>query len=88
MVLLSRKPSSYEDAVQQINSAGGKAIGISTDSTDEKSLAAAFETIKKELPGYKLAAAVYNVRPSTMNIFGPFLERTLEQLDHALHVEV
>ena len=88
VVLLARKPESFQNAVEQINNAGGKAIGIAADSTDEKALASAFETIKKELPGFKLAAAVYNVRPDIMHGFGPFMERTLEQLDIALHGEV
>jgi NAD(P)-dependent dehydrogenase (short-subunit alcohol dehydrogenase family) len=90
VVLLSRKPESFEDAVNQINQAGGKAIGIVADSTDPQALASAFDTISKELPGLQLAAAVYNVRPGIRQVggFGPFLERTLEQLDTVLAGEV
>jgi NAD(P)-dependent dehydrogenase (short-subunit alcohol dehydrogenase family) len=90
VVLLARKPESYENAVAHITKAGGRAIGIAADATDKDSLKKAFETIEKELPGFKLAAAVYNVRPDIRKIggFGPFLERTLEQLDTTLKGEV
>lgn len=89
-MLLARKPESFEDAVNQINKAGGKAFGIAADSTDPQALASAFETISKELPELQLAAAVYNVRPGIRQVggFGPFLERKLEHLDTALAGEV
>jgi len=61
IVLLARKAPNYEALVKEINASGGHAIGISTDVTDSKSVASAFETIKKELGDAKLAAAVYNV---------------------------
>jgi hypothetical protein len=57
VVLIARSPKSYEDTVAEINNAGGKAIGISADSSSVESLNAAFETISKELPDHKLAAA-------------------------------
>lgn len=90
VVLLARKEESFQNAVDQINNAGGRAIGIAADSTDAKSLAAALETADKELPGLQLAAAVYNVRPDIRAIggFGPFLERKLEHLDVTLNGEV
>jgi NAD(P)-dependent dehydrogenase (short-subunit alcohol dehydrogenase family) len=88
VVLFSRHPESYNDVVAEINTAGGKAIGITTDSTDEASVASAFETIEKELPGLKLAAAVYNVRQSGRPSQKPFLELTLEQLDSSLNGSV
>ncbi len=59
-MLLARRPESYDEIVAEIKNAGGQAIGISTDITDPKSVTSAFETIKKELPGKKLAAAIYN----------------------------
>jgi NAD(P)-dependent dehydrogenase (short-subunit alcohol dehydrogenase family) len=73
VVLLARKAESYQNAVDQINAAGGKAFGIAADATNKEALKQAFATIEKELPGLQLAAAVYNVRPGdrTSGRFGP-----------------
>jgi NAD(P)-dependent dehydrogenase (short-subunit alcohol dehydrogenase family) len=88
VVLLARRPESYNDVVTHINKAGGKAIGITADATDESSLASALETIKKELPGLQLVAAIYNVRPNLRPSRKPFLELTLENLDISLNGNV
>jgi NAD(P)-dependent dehydrogenase (short-subunit alcohol dehydrogenase family) len=82
VVVLARKPESYNDVVTEIKQAGGQAIGISADTSDPKSVASAFESIKKELPNLKLAAAIYNVGAG----FGikPFLETTVEELENVL----
>lgn len=61
VALLARNPSNYEPLVKEIEAAGGKAIGISTDCADGASVKKAFETLKKEMGGAKLTAAVYNV---------------------------
>lgn len=47
--------------------------------TDPKSVSAAFDKIQSELPGHKLAAAVYNVASG----YGskPFLEASVEEWD-------
>ncbi|KAI4870654.1 NAD(P)-binding protein [Hypoxylon rubiginosum] len=82
VVLLTRKAESYQDTVAEINKAGGKAIGISADTSDVKSLDSAFEAIAKELPGYKLAAAIYNVGAGFSR--KPFLELTVEEFDVAI----
>jgi NAD(P)-dependent dehydrogenase (short-subunit alcohol dehydrogenase family) len=82
VVLLARKPESYSSIVDEIRQAGGHAIGISTDTADRKSVDAAFETIKKELPDQKLAAAIFNVGGG-MSRKG-FLEQTPEDLDASL----
>ncbi len=82
VVLLARRPESYVDIVDEIKKSGGHAIGISTDTTDPKSVAAAFETIQKELPGQKLAAAIFNASGG-MSRKG-FLELQLEELQLAL----
>ena len=55
-----------------------------SDATAEAALKSAFETIKKELPGYKLAAATFNVRPNSRPSRKPFLELTSEDLDTSL----
>lgn len=84
VVLLARRPESYEDIVAQINKTGGRAIGISTDATDKDALAAAFETIKNEFGDLKLVAAIYNVRPNSRPSRKPFLELSMEDLDTSL----
>ncbi|KAH8899604.1 NAD(P)-binding protein [Thozetella sp. PMI_491] len=82
VVLLSRRPESYNDIVAEIKKAEGEAIGISTDTSDPASVAAAFETIKKEFPDKKLAAAVFNAAAGFA--VKPFLELKPEELQAAL----
>ncbi len=82
VVLLARKPESYQEGVEEINKAGGKAIGIATDAADPQSLDAAFQAIEKELPGHKLAVAVYNVGGNLK--LAPFLELKVEDWDASL----
>lgn len=84
VVLLARRVESYNDVVAQINKAGGKAIGIAADATDESSLASASETIKEEFQSLQLVAAIYNVRPNLRPSRKPFLELKLENLDASL----
>lgn len=82
VVVLARKPESYNDVVADIKKSGGKAIGISTDIADPESVASAFATIKKELPNTKLAAAIYNVGGGIG--VKPFLESSIEEIDASL----
>ncbi|GKT47000.1 diacetyl reductase [(S)-acetoin forming] [Colletotrichum spaethianum] len=82
VVLLARKPESYDPIVAEIKEAGGQAFGLTADATDEAAVNAAFETIKKVLPGSKLAAAVYNVNGGFSR--KPFLELKKEELDASL----
>lgn len=82
VVLLARKPESYSDIVKEITEAGGKAIGITADATDDAAVDAAFETVKKELPGSRLAVAVYNVNGGFAR--KPFLELKKEELEASL----
>lgn len=84
VILLARSPESYKNVVEEINKAGRKAIGITADATDESALKSAFETIRRELPDSKLAAAIYNVRPNSRPSRKPFLELTKEDLDISL----
>ncbi|KAL2019127.1 hypothetical protein VTK56DRAFT_10078 [Thermocarpiscus australiensis] len=84
VVLLARKPESYNDIVSEIKQQGGEALGISADTSDPQSVATAFEAIKKEFPGKKLAAAVYNVGAGYG--FKPFLELSVSDLDSSLAV--
>ncbi|RMD43495.1 hypothetical protein DV735_g1597, partial [Chaetothyriales sp. CBS 134920] len=84
VVLLARHPESFNDVVVRINKAGGRAIGISTDATDQDSLAAAFEIISKEWKDLQLAAAIYNVRTYGRSSRKPFLELKLDDLESNL----
>jgi NAD(P)-dependent dehydrogenase (short-subunit alcohol dehydrogenase family) len=88
VVLLSRQPESYNDIVTQINGAGGRAIGITADATDESSLTSAFETIKNEYKDLQLVAAIYNVRPNSRPSRKPFLDLELHDLDTSLNGNV
>lgn len=72
VALLARNPANYEPLVEEIEAAGGKAVGISTDVADGASVANAFEKIKAEMKGAQLAAAVYNVGGKFIR--KPFLE--------------
>jgi NAD(P)-dependent dehydrogenase (short-subunit alcohol dehydrogenase family) len=65
VVLLSRTPESYNDLVKEINSNGGKAIGISTNVADAKSVQNAADAIKKEF-GSEVGAAVSNTTLKNM----------------------
>lgn len=57
VVLLARKPENYEGLAQEINQSGGKALGISTDVGDSKSVKNAIQKIKAEF-GDDVGAAV------------------------------
>ncbi|KAL8777332.1 MAG: hypothetical protein Q9213_007912 [Squamulea squamosa] len=76
IVLLARNPENYTPIVDEINHSGGKALGISTNVTDAKSVNAAFEQIQAKLPGMGLATAVYNVGGEFKKT--PFLELSEE----------
>ncbi|EMR61378.1 putative short chain dehydrogenase protein [Eutypa lata UCREL1] len=83
VVLIARRPESYEEAVAEIKAAGGTAVGVSADASDAASLDAAFERIKTEVyPGHKLAVAVYNAAGGFMQ--KPFLETSVEELAGSL----
>src|SRR3569833_759634 len=82
VVLLARKPENYSGIVDEINKAGGKAIGISTDVSSADSVASAFADAQKEFPGSKLAAAIFNVG-SGFSV-KPFLESNVEELNVSL----
>ncbi|KAH1427127.1 hypothetical protein KXV53_006854 [Aspergillus fumigatus] len=60
VVVLSRNPANFEPLVQEINSSGGQALGISADVTDSTSVKSAFEKIAQQYAGVPLAAAVFN----------------------------
>jgi enoyl-[acyl-carrier-protein] reductase (NADH) len=81
-VLLSRTPSNFEPLVQEINSSGGQAIGISTDVSDANSVKSAFDEIEKQFPDSPLAASIFN--PGGGFVRKPFLELTDEDYSKAL----
>ncbi|KAH7166475.1 short-chain dehydrogenase [Dactylonectria macrodidyma] len=82
VVLLARRAESYEDTVAEIRKAGGQAIGITADMTDPAVIDSTFDTIAKELPDSKLAAAIYNVNSGFL--IKPFLETKPEEFQTAL----
>lgn len=86
VVLLARKPESYNDIVSEIKQRGGNAVGISADVTDQKGLDSAFDKIKQELGSKKLAAAVYNVGGGLVK--KPFLDLQPSELEAGLDVGV
>lgn len=83
VVLLSRSASSHQPIVDEIRAAGGSAFGISSDASDPAAVDAAFDQIARELPGAKLAAAVFNGNAGFA--IKPFLEMKPEDLDVSLN---
>lgn len=90
VALLARKPESYEPLVQEINRAGGRAIGISTDVADASSVDHALDSIKRELGDdggeVRAAAAVFNASGPFAR--RPFLETTPAQFAASWDVSV
>jgi NAD(P)-dependent dehydrogenase (short-subunit alcohol dehydrogenase family) len=68
--------------VQEINSSGGHAIGISADVSDSKSVNAAFDKIAEQYPSSKVAASVFNAGGGLVR--KPFLELTEADYSNAL----
>lgn len=61
VVCMARTSASYDGIVDEINKAGGKAIGVSTDVADASSVSKAFEQIKQEFGAdVGVAAAIFN----------------------------
>ncbi|KAL6358746.1 hypothetical protein LRP88_08938 [Fusarium phalaenopsidis] len=81
VVMLARRPESYEGTVRDIQQAGGQALGIVADVTDAESLSQAFDTVGETLPNLKLAVAVYNVNSGFM--MKPFLELQLDEFQNS-----
>ena len=79
IALLARNPANYEEAVKEIQAAGGKAVGIPADVTDPKSVKDAIGKAQKELGGDKCAAAVFNVGGKFYR--KPFLELTQQEFE-------
>ena len=84
--LLARNPKNYEETVKEIQSAGGKATGISTDVTKAASVAAAFKQIEEELPGARCAAAIFNASGGFVR--KDFLEVKEEEFTSGYNVSV
>ncbi|QDS74183.1 hypothetical protein FKW77_001987 [Venturia effusa] len=85
VVLLARTPESYSDLAKEINSSGGKAIGISTDVADAQGVDNALKEIKKEFgEDVTAAAAIFNA--SGRFVRKPFLELSEEEFFAGLDV--
>lgn len=68
--------------MKEINSSGGQAVGISTDTSDANSVRAAFDQIAKQFPSSVLAAAIFNSGGGLVR--KPFLELTEDDYSSAL----
>jgi NAD(P)-dependent dehydrogenase (short-subunit alcohol dehydrogenase family) len=86
VALLARNPESYEGIVKEINGDGGKAIGISTDVSNEESVKSAFKTIAQAYNNAPCAAAIYNASGGFVR--RPFLDTRVEELDKGWAVTV
>lgn len=82
VVLLSRSTTSFDPLVQEINSNGGQAVGISTDVSDASSVNAAFDQIVKQFPSSQVAAAIFNSGGGFVR--KPFLELTEQEYSSAI----
>lgn len=80
VALLARNPDNYNALVTEIEKAGGKAIGVSTDVSSPESVEAALEKVK-EFAGSDgtVNAAVFNVGGKLVR--KPFLDLTLEEFE-------
>jgi len=86
VALLARSPESYESLVTEINKAGGEAIGISTDVSNQDSVKKAFDQIKQEFQGAGCAAAVFNA--SGRFVRKPLLDMSVEDFSATWEVSV
>ncbi|KKK17266.1 hypothetical protein P175DRAFT_0508225 [Aspergillus ochraceoroseus IBT 24754] len=77
VVVLARNAANYKPLVQEINSSGGQALGISSDLSDSESVKSAFKQISQHHASSPLAAAVFNVGGGFVK--KPFLELTEEE---------
>jgi NAD(P)-dependent dehydrogenase (short-subunit alcohol dehydrogenase family) len=84
IALLARSPESYEPLVKEINNAGGQAIGISADVSNEESIKSAFAQIKKEYQGAGCAAAIFNA--SGRFVRKPLLEMSVDDFSTSWEV--
>ena len=85
VVLLARTPESFSSLAEEINKAGGKAIGIATDVSSSSSLSSAAAAIKKEFgDDVAAAAAIFNASGAFMR--KPFLEIPVETFEKSLGV--
>lgn len=86
VVLLARNPENYESLAKEINSSGGKAIGISTDVSSEESVANAFKQIKQEFGDAPIASATFNAGGKFVR--KSILEMTVEEFSAGHEVAV
>jgi len=87
VVLLARKAENYQPLVDEINGKGGKAIGVSTDVSDRKSVDNAISEAKKAFGSdVGVAAAVFNASGAFNR--KPFLELSEEDFRKSYDVSV
>lgn len=79
VALLARKKENIDPVVDEINKAGGHAVGISTDTSDAASVNNALKVLKEQIGQGKLVAAIYNVGGKFIR--KPFLELNQEEFE-------
>ncbi|KAE8377941.1 hypothetical protein BDV26DRAFT_292672 [Aspergillus bertholletiae] len=85
IVLLARNPANYQGVADEINSGGGRAIGISTDLSDSQSVKNAFDNIRSQFGAMSLAAAVFNLGGGFVK--RPFLELSEDEFETGFAVQ-
>ncbi|KAF2401149.1 NAD(P)-binding protein [Trichodelitschia bisporula] len=87
VVLLARKPENYQPLVDEINGAGGKAIGFSADVGDAASIKNAFAKIEEEF-GNDVAAAAAVFNASGGFVRKPFLELSEQEFISSVNTSI
>jgi len=87
VVLLARTSGSFESLASEINSKGGRALGIETDVSDEQSVKKAFDKVKDTFGSQVgIAAAVFNASGGFAR--KSFLEITPDDFEKGYKVSV
>jgi NAD(P)-dependent dehydrogenase (short-subunit alcohol dehydrogenase family) len=85
VVLLARTPESFSSLASEINSSGGRALGIPTDVSSAPSLTSALSAIKTEFgDDVAAAAAIFNASGAFMR--KPFLDIPASTFEKSLAV--
>ena len=82
VVLMARRAETVGPIVDEIRAAGGSALGIAADASDPAAVDDAFARIRRDLPGSRLAAAVYNANAGFA--MKPFLDLELADMQAGL----
>jgi NAD(P)-dependent dehydrogenase (short-subunit alcohol dehydrogenase family) len=75
--VIARNPDNYNPLVEEINTSGGTALGLSADLSDSSAVSSVFDKISQQFKDAPLAAAVFNSGGGFVR--KPFLELTEEE---------